>query len=185
MSSDPLSPELRQLVDRQEIYDCIVRYCSGVDRFDRDMVRGVYHDDAMDDHGAFVGTPDEFVEWAFAYHAKYQHHHKHYVLNHRCELQGDTAHTETYWMFSGKNKLGPALSLSGGRYVDRFERRAGKWAIAARKCVIEWNAALEEAQLPEANLAAYAQTGVPLRDRNDVSYARPLIIDRPKFILPF
>ena len=64
MTSMPTPEELRQVIDRQQIYDCIVRYCSGVDRFDRDMVRGVYHDDAMDDHGAFVGTPDEFVEWA-------------------------------------------------------------------------------------------------------------------------
>jgi hypothetical protein len=185
MTSQPLPPELQQLVDRQQIYDCIVRYCSGVDRFDRAMVRGVYHDDAMDDHGAFVGTADEFVDWAFAYHAKYQHHHKHFVLNHRCELDGNTAHTETYWMFSGKNKMGPPLTLSGGRYIDRFEKRNGKWAIAARKCVIEWNGVLDEAQMPQENLDAYALTGVPLRDRNDASYARPLQITRGKFVLPF
>lgn len=185
MTVMPSPEELRQLLDRQQIYDCIVRYCSGVDRFDRDMVRGVYHDDAMDDHGAFVGTPDEFVDWAFAYHAKYQHHHKHHVLNHRCELDGDTAHTETYWMFSGKNTMGPPLSLSGGRYVDRFERRDGRWAIAARKCVIEWNSVLNEAELPQANLDAYALTGVPRRDKSDVSYARPLVIERGKFVLPF
>jgi hypothetical protein len=63
--------EVQQLIDRQHIYDCIVRYCSGVDRFDREMVKSVYHADALDDHGAFVGTVDEFVTWAFAYHAKY------------------------------------------------------------------------------------------------------------------
>ena len=180
-----LPPELQQLVDRQQIYDCIVRYCSGVDRFDREMVRGVYHDDAMDDHGSFVGTADEFVDWAFAYHAKYQNSHKHYVMNHRCELDGDTAHTETYWLFSGNNQLGPGLTLSGGRYLDRFEKRNGKWAIAARKCVIEWNGALGEYALPQENLDAYAATGVPLRNKDDASYQRPLTIDRPKFVLPF
>lgn len=185
MSNTPLPPELQQLVDRQQIYDCIVRYCSGVDRFDRDMVKGVYHPDAMDDHGSFVGTVDEFIDWAFAYHAKYQHSHKHYVLNHRCELEGDTAHTETYWIFSGKNQIGPGLTLSGGRYLDRFEKRNGTWAIAARKCVIEWNGALGEFPLPQEALDAYAATGVPLRDKNDPSYQRPLTITRSKFVLPF
>ncbi len=185
MSNTPLPPELQQLVDRQQIHDCIVRYCSGVDRFDRDMVKGVYHPDAMDDHGSFVGTVDEFIDWAFAYHAKYQHSHKHYVLNHRCELEGNTAHTETYWIFSGKNQIGPGLTLSGGRYLDRFEKRNGKWAIAARKCVIEWNGALGEFPLPQEALDAYAATGVPLRDKNDPSYQRPLTITRSKFVLPF
>jgi hypothetical protein len=185
VNTSDLLPELQQLIDRQQIHDCIVRYCSGVDRFDREMVRGVYHPDAMDDHGAFVGTADEFIDWAFAYHAKYQHHHKHYVLNHRCELDGDTAHTETYWIFSGKNRVGPDLSLSGGRYLDRFEKRDGKWAIAARKCVIEWNSSLAELPMPQQNLDAYAATGVPLRDRNDPSYQRPLTVTRPSFVLRF
>ena len=44
---------------------------------------------------------------------------------------------------------------------------------------------LDEAQMPQENLEAYAATGVPLRDPNDVSYARPLTIDRSKFVLPF
>ena len=185
MTNSVLPPELQELIDRQRIHQCIVNYCSGIDRFDRELVKSVYHPDAIDDHGAFVGTADEFIDWALAYHAKYQHHHKHYLLNHRCELDGDTAHTETYWIFSGKNKIGPALSLSGGRYLDRFERRDGRWAIAARKCVIEWNGTLAEVDMPQRNLDAYAATGVPLRDKNDPSYERPLKITRDKFVLPF
>lgn len=180
-----LPPELEQLIDRQQIYDCIVRYCSGVDRFDREMLRGVYHADAMDDHGTFVGTRDEFIEWAISYHQKYQHHHKHYVLNHRCELDGTTAHTETYWIFSGKNKLGPPLSLCGGRYLDRFEKRAGRWAIAARKCIIEWTSEPPEMVLPKEHVEAARLTGEPLRNKDDPSYARPLTITRAKFVLPF
>jgi len=185
MNSAAIAPELQELIDRQKIHDCIVRYCSGVDRFDREMVRGVYHADAMDDHGAFVGPVEAFIDWAFAYHAKYQHTHKHYVLNHRCELDGDTAHTETYWLFSGKNQIGPGLTLSGGRYIDRFEKRDGRWAIAARKCVIEWNGALGEFPMPQEALDAYAATGVASRDKNDPSYERPLCVTRSSTVLPF
>jgi hypothetical protein len=44
-------------------------------------------------------------------------------LNHRCELDGDLAHAETYWLFAGRNTFAPAISLHGGRYLDRLEKR--------------------------------------------------------------
>ena len=39
---------VRELKDRQEIYDCIMRYCRGIDRLDRDMLLSAYHPDAVD-----------------------------------------------------------------------------------------------------------------------------------------
>lgn len=185
MDQQNIPPDVQALLDRQQIQDCIVRYCSGVDRFDRDMLLSVYHPDATDDHGAFSGSAVDFVDWALAYHAKYQHGHKHYVLNHRCDLEGDTAHTETYWLFAGVNKIGPGTSMHGGRYLDRFEKRDGKWAIAARKCLIEWGGALEQITIPAEALAAYAATGTVSRDKADASYARPLTNTRGSFVLPF
>ena len=107
MTDSTLPPAVQALIDRQEILDCELRYCSGVDRFDREMLLSAYHPGAIDDHGAFVGTAEKFVDWAFAYHRKYQHGHKHYILNHRCELDGDTAHAETYWLFAGRNTSPP------------------------------------------------------------------------------
>jgi hypothetical protein len=186
MNDKALSTALQQLVDRQEIHDCILRYCSGVDRFDREMLRSVYHPDAIDDHGAFVGGVSDFIAWAFAYHAKYQHSHKHYVLNHLCELDGDTAHTETYWLFVAHNTFEPATSLHTGRYLDRFEKRNGKWAIAARKCIIEGGGgAFAAFPLPAEALAAYAATGVAARDKSDPAYERPLTVTRQPQVLPF
>ena len=166
---------LQELLDRQDILDCIHRYCRGVDRFDRELLLSVYHPDAIDDHGMFVGGPEAFVDWAFAYHLQYQHCTHHIVTNHTCELKGDMAHTETYWMFSGINREGPP-ELHFGRYVDRFEKRAGKWAIAARACLIEWGGRLGEINMPAEVLAAYAATGTARRDGQDMSYRRPLTV---------
>ncbi|MGO8858233.1 MAG: nuclear transport factor 2 family protein [Steroidobacteraceae bacterium] len=185
MTTSTVPPAVQTLIDRQEILDCEMRYCSGVDRFDREMLLSAYHPGATDDHGAFVGTAEQFVDWAFAYHRKYQQGHKHYILNHRCDLGGDTAHAETYWLFAGRNNFDPALSLHGGRYLDRLERRAGRWAIAARKCIIEWGGSLNDMPVPAEAAAVYAMTGVASRDLNDPSYQRPLTIERNPFVLPF
>lgn len=163
----------REVLDRQAILDCIHRYCRGVDRFDREMVLSVYHADAIDHHGVFVGGPEAFVDWAFSYHAEYQKAHHHMVMNHTCELDGDTAHTETYWIFSGINQQGPP-SIHFGRYVDRFERRNGRWAIATRVCLSEWHAAMVDMPMPAEYLAQLMSGGTGARDRSDVSYERPL-----------
>ena len=159
-----------QLVDRQQIHDCVLRYCRGVDRFDRDLVLSAYHPDARDFHGPFEGDPVEFVAWAFAYHSEHQFRTQHSVLNHYVELDGDVAHTETYWICTSVNKAGDPLTMAGGRYVDRFERRHGQWRIATRVCVHEWRSPLNPSA-PIPMLEAYAK-GV--RSTADVSYQRPL-----------
>lgn len=99
------------------------------------------------------------------------------MTNHTCELHGDTAHTETYWIFSGINKVGPP-SIHFGRYLDRFERRNGRWAIASRACLSEWHAALGELPLPPGYQALLNGSGTSARDRSDSSYERPLVRQR-------
>lgn len=175
-SSD--AKRLRELCDRQDILDCIHRYCRAVDRFDREMLLSVYHPDAIDDHGHFVGGPEAFADWAFDYHRQYQECTHHVVTNHTCELAGDVAHTETYWLFSGRNKGAPP-SIHFGRYLDRFERREGRWAIAARACMIEWHASLGDLPAPAEQLAAERAVGAATRDRADLSYLRPLRVRQP------
>jgi hypothetical protein len=163
---------LQELSDRQQILDCLLRYCRGVDRFDRDLVLSAYHPDAIDDHGTFVGSPLAFVEWAFNYHREHQISHHHMIFNTSIELTGDVAHTETYWQFFGENRVKPNI-LAVGRYIDRFERRGGRWAIAARVCISECVNHIDEAVIPEGRgtaRTAHRST----RDRQDISYHRPL-----------
>jgi hypothetical protein len=172
-----LTTKLRALVDRNEILDCIHRYTRGMDRFDRELVRSAYHPDAVDDHAGFVGTVDDFLDWAFAYHAA-QTRHQHYVTNHRVELDGDEAHTETYYLFIGSERDADApLRVVGGRYVDRFERRDGRWAIAARVCLVEWQTELTSGLSPAA-VEFLAAVGTVARDTTDISYDRPLVVKR-------
>jgi ketosteroid isomerase-like protein len=164
---------LQELDDRARILDCVHRYCRGVDRFDRELLLSVYHADAVDDHGAFVGGREAFVDWAFAYHREHQISHHHMVFNHSVELQGDTAHGETYWLFFGENRSKPN-TLAIGRYLDRFEKRDGRWAIATRVCISECVNELTETALPEAYRALLMSNGDSVRSKADKSYQRPL-----------
>jgi ketosteroid isomerase-like protein len=168
---------VRELHDRQSIHDVVIRYCRAVDRMDRALLLSCYHADAIDDHGLFVGGPEAFADWAFALHEAVQTAHHHAISNHSCELDGDVAHCETYWMFAGMHRQGDALTIGGGRYIDRMERRDGVWRIAARKCVPDWGGQPEKGWLSPEAAAALASSGHTARDSSDVSYERPLTID--------
>src|SRR5919201_1653154 len=162
--------DVAELTDRAEIVDCLHRYARGMDRLDRELARSAYHDDAIDDHAAFVGPVDAFLDWAFGYHSS-QVRHQHYVTNHHIELDGDQAHVESYFLFVATEQDPAApLTMYGGRYVERFERREGRWAIGARACLPEWNTGLPVPEVAgDPNHPLLRQNPIA-RDRSDTSY---------------
>lgn len=185
--------KVRELWDREAIRQCVHRYARGVDRFDRDLIASAFHPDCLDEHGKFVGTPGEFVDWALNQHEKSHLCHQHCLLNHTCELDGDTAHAETYFMFVSMNRQGKPLTLGGGRYVDRLEKRDGEWRIAARVTLRDWSMMDEipdlgdlssftstRASLPEAVRDFMNGGRAATRDRMDPSYDRPLVVERAR-----
>jgi deazaflavin-dependent oxidoreductase (nitroreductase family) len=52
-----LNERLQRLLDKDEIYECWLKYCRGVDRCDADLMRQAYHEDAFEDHGGMWGRP--------------------------------------------------------------------------------------------------------------------------------
>src|SRR5262245_17777267 len=50
------APAVRVLLDKQAIQEVLARYCRGVDRADLELLRSVYHPDAIDNHGTFNGN---------------------------------------------------------------------------------------------------------------------------------
>jgi hypothetical protein len=177
--------EIRDLADRRGILDCVHRYCHGMDRLDRELVLSAYHDDAWDDHGTLCGPVAEFVDFTFKRHREFlTETHHHYVTNHLCEIEGDTAHATTYFLYVATPTREPCMDhepetiLTGGRYVDRLERRGDRWGIVDRVCIIEWNGAMASRGLPAT--AGLPLTGVAARDRSDLQYQRPLRVERSR-----
>src|SRR5882724_6813930 len=137
-SMETIQRRLDYLIDRSAILDCVARYARGVDRHDAEMIVSAYHSDGVDVHGHAVNDMAKFADWANALHdAKFQRH-THCLTTHNCEIDGNTAHTETYVLFGLLTLDSKAVWLGAGRYIDRLEKRDGNWRIALRKTTIEW-----------------------------------------------
>lgn len=173
--------KLDRLLDQQEILECLTRFSRGMDRFDREIYLSAFHDDAEMAAGPFVGSAAECWDWAMPMHKAGQIATHHSLLNVTYDIAGDTAHTETYYMFVARNRDNSNW-VAGGRYVDRLERRGGEWKIALRTNLIEWSGILPTMDLPFADVPDIWGNGAPARSTDDPSYARPLVNRRARNI---
>lgn len=164
---------LEELLDRQDILDCLTRFSRGMDRFDRELFLSAFHSDAVIAAGPFVGGPVPLYDWASKMHEEGQSATYHNLLNLTCDVDGDVAHTETYYLFVGRNR-DESNWIAGGRYIDRLERRDGEWKIALRTNVIEWSGLVPTMPIPFADLPDIYVNGAPARSKEDPSYQRPL-----------
>ena len=162
------------LLDKQDIRECLARFSRGMDRFDRETYLSAFWDDAEIAAGPFVGSAAGCWDWALPMHQTGQILTQHALLQTTIDLDGDTAHTETYYQFVGRNK-DESLWIAGGRYIDRLEKRGGVWKIALRTNIIEWGCLPPPMPLPFADVPDIAGNGVSSRSKEDPSYHRPLV----------
>lgn len=164
---------LERLADKQEILECLTRFSRGMDRFDREVFMSAFHEDATMAAGPFVGSPADCYAWASAMHEQGQVATHHNLLNVTYEIDGDVAHTETYYLFVGRNR-DESNWIAGGRYIDRVEKRDGVWKIALRTNAIEWSGMVPTMPIPFADVPDIFGNGAPARSQEDPSYQRPL-----------
>jgi len=137
---------LGRLLDKEAIRDCLYRYCRGVDRADEEVLRSAYWPDAQDCHGAYRGSAEGFMAQALP-RLRAGGRGVHQISNILIELQGDGALVESSFLALQSNAATPDReTFLCGRYLDRFERRAGEWRIAERTVVYDW---IEERARPE------------------------------------
>ena len=164
--------ELEHLVTEAAIRRVVAQYCRGIDRLDLELVRACYHADAVDVHGSFSGTVDEYLAWVGRLLEKYDAT-AHYVANQLVEIADDDpdrARVETYGVAVHRAASGgPHLNLTTGfRFVDRFERRGGEWRIAHRVAVTDWSRRVAPDDwwpLPEQHRRGERGPGDALHDR--------------------
>lgn len=173
-----LEEEIKQLratvaymKDRQDILDCIVRNSRGNDRFNADLVASSYHADGFHEVGSNTIPGPKYGEHANHAHGAMCDQNMHHVTMHSCEIDGNVAHAESYVIGLFLDKGGETSRILSGRYIDRLEKRDGKWGILARRATVE--VVLEgTAKMMEALRKGHYLKGG--RDKDDLTYVRPL-----------
>jgi hypothetical protein len=130
-----------ETASRNAIYDMLVRYCRAVDRFDYELLRSVYHEDALDDHGVYDGTAEGFIDRLEGFLGGFiatTHVLTNVVFG---EISADAADVESYATAYTRMEQDGVLCdrVTHLRYLDRFTRRDGTWRIAHRRAVYDFS----------------------------------------------
>lgn len=170
------SDKIERMLARDEIREVLARYARGVDRADGPLLKSCYHEDAIEEHGgAYSGNAFAYVDGAIP-RIERLGPMQHLLGTSHIEFDGDLAYVETYiWTFLRlRLESGDLDTFTGGRLIDRFERRDGAWKIAHRRTVFDWN---RDAPSNEAWVNGMFKPGTPgmlqgRKGRADPSYER-------------
>ncbi|HLF31715.1 MAG TPA: nuclear transport factor 2 family protein [Xanthomonadales bacterium] len=169
---------ISEFLDKAEIQDVLMRYGRGVDRADEDLLKSCYHADAIEEHGStYSGPAHGYIEAAVGRIQK-MGTMAHYICNVFIDIEDDLAYVETYVLTFARFHKGEEDedwdTFTGGRIVDRFEKRGGQWKIAHRKMAFDWNHDIRSSEGWALGLFNPDDPRMMLgrKDREDLSYQR-------------
>lgn len=134
------------LIDRDAIEDVLLRYCRACDREDERLLTSVFHPDAALEYpDFFTGLFQEIVTSMVQSRKRYSAT-LHVLTNISIKLDGDVGYSESYIVAHHTYDVAADTChfIGGGRYLDRFERRAGEWRIAHRTAYMDWKQLLRD-----------------------------------------
>jgi hypothetical protein len=162
-------PQAGSADDDRAIRRVLALYARGIDRLDLELVRACYWDDATDERAGYSGAVDGFIEYARSALRNVERSN-HIVANTVIDFVGnDSAYVESYCLSVDRiivDPTAPVTSLTTLRYVDRFDHRAGRWAISRRRMIVDVNVTIPDGAATPMNLAGFVGT----RDQNDHLY---------------
>lgn len=129
-----------ELAARLAIAETLALYCRGIDRCDPEQLTAAFTPDAMIDYGDGAKPIAETIPGLMAGLGS-MHLTQHNISNTVMRIDGETAKAETNCVAL---HLIPALQgeielVVGGRYLDKLAKREGRWQIAERLYVMDWN----------------------------------------------
>lgn len=167
MTAHPTADALDAALSRQAIHDLMMAYARGVDRADAELLASIFHDDATVISGVVNGSGAEFAAGITAFVRANLARSFHSVANEWIEVAGDKAVAESYVIAS--ITAGDQDVMTGGRYVDAFERRAGVWKFTSRTFVMDWSSSQPASFQSDGMYAALTTRGC--YGANDPVYA--------------
>ncbi|MEI6643045.1 MAG: nuclear transport factor 2 family protein [Novosphingobium sp.] len=135
--TQPSDAALGDALARAEIHDLCMAYARGVDRADKELLAAIFSEDSTVVTGAVNGSGAEFAEKICDFVESQLDLCFHSVANEWIEVHGEEAIGEHYaiahMVMDGQDVT------TGGRYIDRYVRRGGKWLIKSRTFVFDWS----------------------------------------------
>ena len=125
---------------KAEIHDLLVAQARATDRADLDLLTSLWTPDAtVEVSGFFSGAASDYCEKIVAM-SKAVKRIFHALGNELIRIDGDSAVAETYVtaVTTLVTQDGEQDSISGGRYLDRFEMHEGRWRFSSRCFVSDW-----------------------------------------------
>ncbi|WP_099039355.1 nuclear transport factor 2 family protein [Mycobacterium neglectum] len=135
-----MDPALQEMLDEFALRKLVHAYCRAVDRGDIAALRDLYHHDATDAHGAFsTGSVEGFFEQLVA-SRPFIKAMAHNITTVNFAVDGNSAEGEIYNIavhtLAGRGR--DVDLVIGGRYLDRYEKRADTWKLLERTIVTDW-----------------------------------------------
>jgi SnoaL-like domain len=135
MSADATA--LDAALSRDAIRLLLTGYCRGVDRGDKALLASVFWEDSAVISGLVNASGPVFADGIVDYVTANLDYCFHSIANEWIEVKGNHGVGEHYilaHMCAGGQDV-----MTGGRYIDSYERRGGVWKIASRTFVADWN----------------------------------------------
>lgn len=131
--------DVDELLSREALRHLIAAYGHAVDRRDWDLLRTLYHDDAIDDHTPYYcGSVDGYVAWLPAMMANWSAT-MHTAMAALFAIDGDRAQGEIAARAWHLTLDGTRQFVAWGRYADHYERRGGVWRFARRSFILDFS----------------------------------------------
>ena len=176
---EKLEREVAHHRDMLEIQDVLTRYSRALDWLDDGMLRTAFFDDAEIDYGFFRGSFREFAPILMQVERD-AGRRWHMTTQVKIHIDGDTAEVESYNLSLSTpavESVPPAdIAHFYGYYVDRMQRRNGRWGIVRRKHLLLGMTSVREVALegPMSVLNKIGPTSTQHADFRRLTDARPL-----------
>ena len=133
---------LRELLVKDRLHELEMAYCRGVDRRDAELLRSIFFEDAIEEHGEmYRGSARDFVDWVMDKFMPRYELTTHYVLNEWYRVDGDRAEGETHRLSYHRERASDGSAteaIAACRTFNKYECRDGVWKISYRAVVRDW-----------------------------------------------
>ncbi len=134
--------QIQRLLDKQTIAEVLYRRARAGDRSDAELAHACYHPGATERHGTFDGEAADFIDrvsWTRPKPGSPIKGMQHVITNILVDFESENeAFVESYHVAYCQMTDGNDAAI-GGRYLDRFSRRGGRWAITHRDVIFDWS----------------------------------------------